>query len=615
MKTKNQGFALIVALMVVLIVSTLIAGLLFNVNTSLNVIGNDLKAAYAKSFAEVGLNKYQTILQQTYNFYKEGDRWKEYENALTAEQLELVKCGYFTAIGLDLDRIRDGETINPNTGEKYRTGNSSFDLPVNGFKDESYALPDGVKGGYVVRLSGDGLIIESQGYLGESLNNATAKATARVSFQVQSAGSAWQNAVFADKEAIGNNNINGSTAIYGSVHITGNSNPALTLSGSAGVFNDYSGEGSSNSNSNIIDEMNAIAGPGQQNVNLCAEVKIKQGELHFGSGGATVGTASSPIIATYLGGGTNDEDQIHAGGMFNYTNSLDVEFPLLAETYPNEYNNNIIDEFNNVIEYEIINLGGAYCDKFQTGQGQNINVQFPPPGANQNADPPYTGCLSEAGIGSQLQQGGIGWLPDALACNLTNIQDAINGIVTNSSGNATGDGYLCVAGSNVVINTGAMPLEIKYPGGNNKTVYYEGKASVRTGSEICTDPTAAPPCTRRDIEIRENFIPRNPGAAPYFPEDSIISLVANGDVLFAPKGGGGSTSNLEVAAAVYAQGTAIFSKQTLVVGSVLADSFNATNQVPKIAYEPRVPDNIPNGSPGAGATLNQNIIASAYEYR
>ncbi len=608
MKTSNKGFAIVFAIIVMAVGVVLLTGLLFNANTTLSIQNNDLKSTYAKSFAELGLNKYQTIMQQSYNFYKEGERWKEYENDLTNEQLELAKCGHFTAIGLDLDRMRDG------LNNQRTVSTPEKDLPVNGSIEESHILPNDVQGGYLVRLSGDGLTLESQGYFGDSFDTARALATARVSFQVQTVGSAWQNAIFAGGEAPSNNMINGNVAVYGSVHLIGeNNDPALTLGGGAGIFEDYAGDGGGGTN--IINQMNAIAGPNQHQVKLCTELKIRKGQLHFGSSGtgsgsSTVGTTSSPIIAAYLGSGTSDASKVHTKDdkIYGYSGSLDVSFPKLDQNHPDEF---VIPAKDPTVQ--IIELGGT-CNEFQTGSGNNSTIQFPPPGATPSADPPYTGCLSDTSINNALELGGIAWLPDAYSCNLTNVQDAVNGLVSNF-GVTSGDGYLCIAGDNVIINTGAWPLEIKYPGGNNKTVYYEGRAAIRTGSEICEDPTAAPPCTRRDIEIRENFIPRNPNATPYFPEDSIISLVANGDVSFAPKGGGGSTSNLEVAAAVYAQGTATFSKQTLVVGAVVADSIDASQNVPQIAYEPRVPDNLPQGSPGAGISLNQNVIADTYERR
>ena len=610
MKTSSQGFALVFAVVVMAVGVVLLTGLLFNANTSLNIQSNDLRSTYAKSFAELGLNKYQTIIQQSYNFYKEGERWKEYENELTTEQEEQAECGHFTAIGLDLDRKRDGGLIN---GIQQRTiSTPGTDLPVNGFIEESHVLPNNVKGGYIVRLSGDGLTLESQGYFGDSFSTARALATARVSFQVQKVGSAWQNAIFAGGEAPSNNMINGDVAIYGSVHLVGeNNDPALTLGGGAGIFEDYTGQGSGSTN--IINQMNAIAGPDQHEVKLCTELKIRKGQLQFdssggGTGSSTVGTTSVPVLAAFLGSGTNDTSKVHTKDdkIHGYSGSLDVSFPKLDPNHPNE--------FNTDPTVQIVELGGTTCTVFQTGSGANQAIRFPPAGATQNGDPFYTGCLSDMSINSAVQQGGIAWLPDSVSCNFTNVQDAVNGLVSNF-GVTSGDGYLCIAGDNVVINTGAWSLNINYPGGNNKTVFYEGRAAVRTGSEICEDPTAAPPCTRRDIAIRENFIPRNPSATPYFPEDSIISLVANGDVDFAPKGGGGSTANLEVAAAVYAQGTATFSKQTLVVGAVVADSIDASQNVPQIAYEPRVPENLPQGSPGANIDLNQNIIADTYERR
>ena len=260
MKFSTQGFALVLALIVMSVAGALLTGLLFNSTTNLQINGNDLKSAHAKSFSEIGLNKIQTAAYQSYSFYADG-HWKDYD--LTEEQKSQAVCENYLAIGLDLDRSRDGGT-NDTFGEPdYRTVDSANnDIPIDTPVSIPVSLPDGKQGGYEITLTNDGdrSIVQSRGYLGNSINDAQGISTSLAAIRLETAHSVWENAIFANGAAPGAGVINGNVSIYGSVHLVGTppttgpqAGIALDLGGTAGIYSTYEGEGTGSSD--ISDEM------------------------------------------------------------------------------------------------------------------------------------------------------------------------------------------------------------------------------------------------------------------------------------------------------------------------------------------------------------------------
>ena len=218
------------------------------------------------------------------------------------------------------------------------------------------------------------------------------------------------------------------------------------------------------------------------------------------------------------------------------------------------------------------------CGQFtQTLQGQTKIVFSTGSQGQSSLTPLGTTCISSGGGAA------MAWLGTDIDCTLA------NAVTPPTSGASSG--YLCMAGTNPIANSRGLDIYFY------KDVPYKGKGTIRAGASA-TDTTV-------NIEIESNLLPLN----DFFPEDSIISLVSSGTVDM------GTSSNAQIAAIAFAQGTATFAFQTLIVGSVVAGTIDAGSQVPSIAYEPRIIDNIPIGSPGETDIIDPYLIVEAYERR
>ena len=159
---RKDGFALILALIVMVVVSILVIGSLFTSITSQAVSANDRNAVMAQYVSEAGMSSVLTQGNQSSRFVKK--HWADYDwlevlktitgdETLTQDEAEMyVECsdGNFAQWGIDLDRVRDSANTDPNTGKKYRT----IDVYPGILKEYEVTLPDGTTGGYdVLNLS------------------------------------------------------------------------------------------------------------------------------------------------------------------------------------------------------------------------------------------------------------------------------------------------------------------------------------------------------------------------------------------------------------------------------------------------------------------------------
>ena len=586
MKFGNQGFALMFAVIVMAVAGALLTGLLFNSTISLQVNSNDLRSAYAKTLAETGLNKMQTAAYQSYSFYSEGN-WQDYE--LTYEQTSQAICDNYLSIGLDLDRLRDSNQQDANN-QYYRTVGTTNDVPVGVPVFTPVTLADGVKGGFETTLTidGDRSIIQSRGYLGDNIDDAKAISTSLAAIKLETTASAWENAVFAEGIKEGNGQINGKVAIYGSVHLVGtpaDGVTALALSGTAGVYRSYLGEGS---NSDISTTMATVTG--SNNLDICARIRIREGNLDVASGSSTAGTAANPLQSVELGGSVTGGGEVwtESNEIDPYDNNLQVVAPTLDSEYPSETDTNPHyfgkDESGNYITVNMIDLSA--CGQFtQTLQGKDTIV-FANSSRGQNDATPFGAtCSSTSG------EAAIAWLGTDVDCNIGNA-------LTPPTSTAS-DGYLCIAGHNPIANSKGADI-LFYD-----DVFYKGKGTIRAGANI-GDTTA-------NIEIDSDLLPHDsvfPAAIPDKGlEGSILSLVSSGDMDV------GTSAQVEIAAVLFAQGDVILNFQTLVIGSIIANAIQASNQVPGIAYENRLIDNLPVGAPGAESLIRPYLRVEAYERR
>ncbi len=592
MKFKNQGFALVLSLIVMAVAGALLTGLLFNTTTGLQISGNDLKSAAAESFSEMGLNKIQTAAYQSYQFYEDG-HWKDYN--LDEDESALVACGNYLSIGIDMDRIYDVTA----DGVNYRSTNSTGDIPPDGYNIFDFTLPNGLEGGAktILDIEGDRAILTSEGFLGNSYNNAVALSKTLTSLRVETSANIWENAISASGEThTGSQKIDGRVAIFGSVHLLGDATTgtALNLSGNSGIYSTYEGPGTGTS-TDITTEMGELTGPDFSS-NLCAKVRIKSGTMSLG-GSSVLGTASAPLAGIEIDT-SYDPTHVHVVESKGYDSSNEITLPDLHEEYPNEPDSYFEgDIYRLELKDTDLPLPNS-CNDFLVTSGSNQGFVIPPPVAN----PLNVGCTTLDDTNT-FAVAGLAWLPDGTDCTLGNIETAI--ATTPTSGN----GYLCVAsndGRDVIINLGTHDL---YIGGNSNSsatnVKYEGRASIRVGDDDLD--------TSAKVVVMKGFSPPGNSTGNYFPMDHMFGIVSSGTVELAEHA---ASSSDPIAAVVFAMGEISITRQVVFIGALVTKGFfNASTNVPSIAYEPRILDNMLVGMPGREGIVEPFLLVEGYERR
>jgi hypothetical protein len=517
---RQQGFALVLALMVTAAVAILVIGTAFTSLVDRRVSGNQEGAASAYYIAQSGLQHFKTLvfrnLVQYYEDFPGGD-W----------------CVNPIAGG-----ISDGD------GGFLQSG-QSVTVPFAG-------------GQYTVRYDSTGnyIILTSEGRSGNSRATVQLVATS-------GAGptGAWDNAIFATGQQQGTKKINGNVAIYGSVQIIKGElelDTDLALDGKASVYNSYVGNVSNPGNSNIVEAMGLAVGgdPSYYATNplpdLCAKIKIEEGDLILHDNAARAGTDEDPIYSIHLGNGAvydNKQKTVEItdhkasrkvallfpeNGINSGYEGYDVPFPRLPANYPNDMGFTVTPD----------NCGWLFDDA--TG-----NVSIPPAA---------TETVSPCGDGTNV----IDWVP--------------------ASG--TTPAHLVIDGA---VNTGTALVNITGP------VYYVGTGAIRVGRCLDAEPiggfeqgatcsTPDPLVTNGGFAVRVSgtVVPLDGG----FPETNALGIVSTGDVWISNKPG---NPDKEVAALMaYSSGDITLDKQTLVAGALVATSFDMGDQVPKIAFHPGI---------------------------
>jgi len=123
-------------------------------------------------------------------------------------------------------------------------------------------------------------------------------------------------------------------------------------------------------------------------------------------------------------------------------------------------------------------------------------------------------------------------------------------------------------------------LEITRGGGNDKTIYYTGRAALLVHGNVTLDTHLL--TVNADGTIEDSF-----------PVNNIIGIMAEQDMTV------GSLSQLSLMGAFYAQETVHSSKQTITMGTFVASYFDMGTNVPDIYQVPTLADNLPYGMIGA----------------
>ncbi len=569
MKVDTYGFALIFALLVIVIAGALLTGLFFSINTSLNITSNDLKAAQAKSFAEMGLNRFQTIAHQNYAFYVE--HWEDYN--LTDEQLENLQCGTtnLLSLGLDLDRLRDGP-FKGRIGDNTRTIDVFVDNPF----EEHDPLPDGVVGGYVITLANEGKTLTSEGYLGKSLSEANARSRVIVSFSESSSDNPYKNAVFVGGQQ---GKISGSVAIYGSIHLMGNPADGISLDIiGGGIYNNYYGK--KDQASNISADVEALTGISANNVpDLCTQLKVKSGTVsHNDTSPIGWSNADSSenipfeIAALYLDALLSGSDPHTRKEQEDYLSEMDINMPKIPSNYPDDVSS-------------AVNLSSC-PDFIDDISGSSLDLGNADVGDSCFSNGSFIALVNSISVCDSIT---ISFLASSFT------PDSIPNLVETIKNHSIGNGkILCINGD---INTGNLNLVL-----NNTN--YQGQGTLRAGIGV---GGALDGAIEADINISGSITPANGD----FPAGSSLGLVSNHNINI------DGSLNESHAFIAFAEDAINISKQVTIVGSLVASTLEVSG-VPKIAYVPEVDQVAANltGLPRLGdlpPSAELNIVA--YERR
>ena len=340
--------------------------------------------------------------------------------------------------------------------------------------------------------------------------------------------SAWDNALMASGALEGKGQNSGNVWIIGSIHIVGDYklDDYLTDLDGTGTLGIYDHYAGEGEQSSVVERMESLVAEIPDT--LCTRIKSKTGDLILASGSVRIGTMDHPVHSIHMRDGAVYLEE--GNNMTLLENHFDTK--LVDLLYPEDY--------GMVSPYEAWDIPLPQLDP-----------DFP-----NDVTPAFTltaACCPE--LAGDLSEGTL-VLPPVAVSSFT-CGDEAAGISWDGT----------VMTFNGAINVGAVNVRIE---GN---LLYAGKGRLRQGSGIA-DRT-------RTFYIGGTV---TPVGATYLEHD-VLSLETTGSVEFDVSGPG---KNPPVAMLIYAQEDAIFSKQVLLAGSVIADEYTIKNQVPSIAYHPSV---------------------------
>jgi Tfp pilus assembly protein PilX len=510
----SRGVALVATLGILLVVGLLVLASAVTGIIDRTVSANQHRSNAAYYVAQTGLDVYKTaIFRNLVDLYHEtGDNWCE--NPLSGG-------------------ITDGDGV--------------VVLPLASGPDDDDSWTewmDSGQGRYRVRLylTDQYLVLTSQGEVADGRSTVQLVAHAG-----GGPGSAWDNAILARGRTPGSRAINGNVIVYGSVHIVEGHidvDGTFAISGTAGVFNDYTGKDSA-ANSNIVADIDSIV---DTNVDLCARVKIAKGNIYLESGAVQLGTNVESIYSIHLGDGFvcnqkesdgscrprnvvenhHDSSSVYlrypeGPGINSPYDPFDMDLPIVNQAaFDRSFKTTSFDESAGVW----VPVTG--CEWLYDGDG---NVTLPP------LDPTATSSLCGDADSS------VQWM-----------------------GTADG-GYLAIAGD-VNVNSGDLLV--------NGELLYSGTGTLLVGANL-DDADAR-------VMFGEHGSVRPVDDLTYLNTSS-LGLLTTGDMAV-----GATAANDPFAALLYAKGTFSAEKQIIVVGAVVAEDFDLGTNVPKIAYHPGVRD-------------------------
>ena len=376
----------------------------------------------------------------------------------------------------------------------------------------------------------------------------------------------WRNAVFGGTGQAGGL-INGNVSIHGSVHLLGNNLPvgataveALDLSGASLIHNNYVGMPAA-----YVTRVPALSQTlhnGELVESLDAKLRVKKGLVGM-SGNSEIGepnvagnSIKETMDGTYVTDGWTGNSVIDDGGRGDPTrlwsdNGWDegydlgdkVPLPILSDDWRDMYT-------------------GAKMVNPATGTWYTHEEYF----SQVLANPAYPGDILIKANTDFYYNASRPSDPDP-----ANLQPNDNYILFNSATKVMKiNGQIEIDGN----------LEITRGGGNEKTIYYTGRAAI---------------LVRGNVTLNTDLYTINSDgtAANSFPANNVIGIMAEQDMTI------GTLSQLYLMGAFYAQGKIASSKQTIVAGTFVSNYFDMGTNVPDIYQIPTLADHLPFGMIGA----------------
>lgn len=640
MHHSNRGFALVTMLMVVSVVGILTAGSLILSVTNLRLTRNDATASQALSAAQAGSAFWRAELVSLYMYMVENfDQYQDDVDAYNeANPNNQIACGNFMAIGVDIDR--DGT---PDVSQQQWL--PEITIPVGSSTATARTK---------FSTRGSAIVIDTQA----TVNGARGRMVDE--FRV-AAIDMWNNAVFAGNSAA-SAVIQGRAEIRGSVHVLGegltSSDKALDLNGAFALGNTYR---SLNASITPTDPSNPMRLSTRDPTDLCATLRVKRGYVQLG-GSAQIGFPESSNPDPYMDmmrgifvndgirGGTVDGNVHSANGMtaaydagntfqFPYLDNLNQETgktwrqglsenalylsrtlncnnPLYpGQCFDDRNNPNIKRESANPLAGELFLTEGCYDDAngnmgmFGVRQDGTLSMNIKK-GNGEGADSLgfslKWGDSSSPGTPSfrcaKKRKGSAG-----------NPDETLVEVIWDAAANE-----LYVGGKVGVIAFRHDNLLFTGPNATGREIGYRGE-----GILFLEDSAGKDGGNGGIMELEFDFVPAAGGAPvmksdgsggvetvagqPFkvlqsttkqntYPAASVLAIVADKNVWST-----GAQQRFTVA--LFAEGYVYVTKQTLLVGSIVARAFHAGSNVPTVLYVPNLAERLSDLLPGTNGTL------------
>ncbi len=616
---SEGGFALVMALLIVAIVSSMVIGSLLLSTVNVRISGNDAVSTQALNVAQAGNAYWKAEFVSLYSYMIKNVSL--YETAINqyieANTEPKISCGNYFVIGLDLNR--DG----------------AIDVQPNGaLPDVSVSVGD-VTGTARVRfrVEGSSVVLESRGIFGGG--NARVIETFNLSRL-----DVWNSAIFSQQGAA-NATISGRAEIRGAVHILGTglgpNDRALDISGSFGLGNTYRGL---NSSLGVNAAEMRLTFPDPED--LCATLRVKSGYVQMG-GSSTIGyredTNPEKFIDNLRGvyvnypirGGVesgNQQNVFSQNGMSaKYDAGNTFAFPLLDDsitvtegtmTIPmkrwqqlerNALKLSLTSTTDDRMTLPILTSSGALLPPYPSGWS-------PGPGRTYLS----AGCVAALfGVTTTTVATSFrlehNTTPD-FNCVKYRLRNSIpntltDEVVTEVSWNKSSNQLYVGGKGGVVMFDGANGADLIVTGGNssNTEITYKGRGVLfaegkKNSSGLGLTGTAA---AGGNITLGVDFLPASGTSAKQdargkrvadatfansYPATAVVGLVARNRTAST-----GAQKRFTVA--MYSQERVDIEKQTLVAGAIVTKTFDVGSQVPTVLYVPTLAERIPSVMPGA----------------